>query len=218
MPAECPNCRQPIPQLRLFMTSAWGRFNCSRCGALLGIDVTRRLLAMIPWIVILMLLLSVARISSLGWAVAVPVLLAVCLANFFLFDRAVVHERTGFRCRQCGYDLQGQSEARCPECGSAFDAAELAAYKAGGTPATPVASRSRRVLVAVVLGAITLLLVLGILYSKAARRRVPVPQPAVTPVSTQPAGQPPPADTASTGGTAAPHIPPSGPAEGPETP
>lgn len=218
MPVECPNCREPIPRLRLFMTSAWGRFNCSRCGALLGIDVTRRLLAMIPWLVIVMLLLSVARISSLGWVVAVPVLLVVCLANFFLFDRAVVHERTGFRCRQCGYDLQGQSEARCPECGSPFDLAELAVFKAGGTPAPPRASLSRRVLIAVILVAITLLLVSGILYTKAARRRVRGSQPIMIPASAQPAERPAPAENGSTDDTALTDSPPSGPAEDSETP
>jgi hypothetical protein len=165
--------------MRLFLTSAWGRFNCRRCGALLGIDVKRRLLAMIPWLAILMLLMTVFRITSLGTAIAIPVLLIVCAANFFLFDRAVVHERTGFRCRQCGYDLQGQNEARCPECGSPFDLAELGAYKAGKEPAPPSASRSRTLLIAVIVGVITILLTLGILYTRSARRTPPQPTGAV---------------------------------------
>ncbi len=126
MGPECPNCREPIPRLRLFVTTAWGRWECKRCGALLGVDKRRRLLATIPWIAILVLLLGVVRITSYGMPVAVPVLVAFGLCNYFIFDRAVVHERTGLRCRDCGYDLQGQVEARCPECGRVLDAGQVA--------------------------------------------------------------------------------------------
>jgi hypothetical protein len=134
---------------------------------------------MVPWFVLLILLIGVFRITNLGAIVAIPVLLIVCAANFFLFDRAVVHERTGFRCRRCGYDLQGQCEARCPECGALFDLAELSAYKASKEPAPPPASRFRTLMIAVIVGLITILLLLGVLYTKSARRRPPQPTGAV---------------------------------------
>ena len=37
-------------------------------------------------------------------------------------------ERMGL-CRECGYDVRGQVEARCPECGTEFDARKLVAAK-----------------------------------------------------------------------------------------
>ena len=135
--AECPNCHCPVSRLRLFFTTMWGRWRCSGCGALLGIDVRRRLLAIIPWLAIVILLVGVFRITNLGYAIWLPTLIGSALVNFFLFDRPVVHERTGFRCRSCGYDLQGQMESRCPECGAEFAAADLAEFKAAEPRPTP---------------------------------------------------------------------------------
>lgn len=172
MPVECPNCRQPIPRIRLFLTAAWGRWRCSGCGALLGIDVRRRLLATIPWVGILFFLMFVARITSLGYAIAVPMLLAAGMLNYFLFDRAVVHERTGFRCRGCGYDLQGQVEPRCPECGSEFDLTELATHKAGGPKAPPATPWYRSALAVTLVMSIALILTIaGIIHLKVVRTR-----------------------------------------------
>ncbi len=56
---------------------------------------------------------------------------------FVLLDRAVVLERTGFRCRRCGYDLQGQERELCPKCGAAFSASDLADYKTGDVESRP---------------------------------------------------------------------------------
>ncbi|MFH1417761.1 MAG: hypothetical protein ABII12_05670 [Planctomycetota bacterium] len=186
---ECPNCHKPIPRLSLFVKAMWTRWRCAGCGALLGIDVRRRLLAVVPWIGILALLLFVVRITTLAYPLA---LLIVCIAgvlNFCLFDRVVVHERTGFRCRQCGYDLQGQTEGRCPECGAKFDMDGLSAHKAAGATALPKVSRLRSALVTVVVACLlTGLFVAGILFARAARvgaaRRPTTTSQAVRPRST----------------------------------
>jgi len=179
MPVECPNCRQPIPRVRLFFTTVWGRWRCSGCGSLLGIDVRRRLLAMIPWIGILIILVGVLRITSLDYAIALPTLLGAAIVNFFLFDRAVVHERTGYRCRQCGYDLQGQVEPRCPECGSEYDPSELEAFKAGGPKKASSVTWYRSWLVLTIVMSIALLLTLGGVLHLKARRTAAKTQPAV---------------------------------------
>ena len=191
MPPDCPNCRQTIPRIRLLFTTAWTRWRCSGCSSLLGVDVRRRLLAIIPcWIAILFVLIFEVRITRMGDAVVLSVLIGAGFLNFFLFDRAVVREGTGFRCRQCGYDLQGQVEARCPECGSAFDPAELAAYRANGLKTPPAARRSwirfAGVHAAIIL---TVLLIGSILYLKGARRRSASQRIAASQRASQTAGQ-----------------------------
>ena len=189
MPVECPNCREPIPRIRLFLTTAWGRWRCSRCGSLLGIDVRRRFLAMIPYFGILILLFWFGGGTARSLTVALPAVVVLGLVNFMLFDRAVVHERTGFRCQKCGYDLQGQVEARCPECGSDFESTELAAYKDAGPIRPPAVRWSRwRIAGVVFMIALTILLVLGLVYFRRART-VPVAAPAPAPVLPQTAPQ-----------------------------
>ena len=189
MPVECPNCREPIPRIRLFLTTAWGRWRCSRCGSLLGIDVRRRFLAMIPYFGILILLFAFGGVTAHSLAIGLPIIVGIGLINFMLLDRPVVHERTGFRCRKCGYDLQEQVEARCPECGSEFDSNKLAAHKAGGPGRPPTVSWSGwRIAGVVLLIALTILLVLGLVYLRRARTRA-VPLPAPVPVLKQAAPQ-----------------------------
>ena len=39
MLARCPNCQEPIPTYRLFITTAWGSWRCGRCDSLLGVNV-----------------------------------------------------------------------------------------------------------------------------------------------------------------------------------
>jgi hypothetical protein len=70
---------------------------------------------------------AIARFTTIPLSGDVPLVLLVVLATgipYFVFlERARVIERRGFRCQRCGYDLQGQIEPRCPECGIEFDAA-----------------------------------------------------------------------------------------------
>ncbi len=118
------------------------------------------------------MLIGFVQITSLGRAVAYPLLLVLGLANYFLFDRPVVHERTGFRCRQCGYDLSGQVVSRCPECGSPFEMDDLARHKmAGPEKRSKVPHAQRWVFTALLIVVGTSVLAAGILYYKTARTR-----------------------------------------------
>ncbi|MCP4591432.1 MAG: hypothetical protein GY842_11855 [bacterium] len=183
MPAECPNCRKPVARTRLLLTSAWGRWHCPGCDALLGINVGMRLLGGIPWVIILFVLLKVFHVTSYGMFIAVPILMCAAALNFFLFDRAVVHERTGFRCRTCGYDLQGQKDPRCPECGAEFDMAELDIHR--NQPEPRLNARAlvwRRWAIAILIGLSTLALIGGILFLKASSTGAAAPPPANPPV------------------------------------
>jgi hypothetical protein len=127
MPIECPNCREPIPWSRVFFTTAWGSWTCNGCGSLLGVNVRRRLLGVAVLIIILLSVTSVVRVP-LSWDLPIVLLifLAVWVPYFLLFERARVLERRGFRCHRCGYDLQGQVDPRCPECGLEFSTADTA--------------------------------------------------------------------------------------------
>ncbi len=127
MPIECPNFREPIPWSRVCFTTAWGSWTCHGCGSLLGVNVRRRLLGAAVLVVAMLSVTSALRLP-LGWNVPIMLLiiLAVWVPYFLLFERARVLERRGFRCHRCGYDLQGQVEPRCPECGLEFSTADPA--------------------------------------------------------------------------------------------
>ena len=126
MASECPNCRASIPWTRTFFTTAWGRWRCRGCGALLGVNVRRRFLAVGLWLAIFLLMMGLKVPFILNPPAALALMLVVFVPFFLFFERPVVHERAGFRCRQCGYDLQGQVDPRCPECGREFDSVEIA--------------------------------------------------------------------------------------------
>ena len=161
MPPECPNCRHPVPRLRLFLTTAWGRFPCKGCGSLLGVDVGRRMLMVMPCLLMPVLGVVLPRFGVSGTVISsllVPAVLVGFAALLFFFDRAVVHELRGSRCQGCGYDLQGQVEARCPECGLAFDPA-LARQQS--THASAPTSR-RKAVVTFVFLVLSALLLLGV--------------------------------------------------------
>ena len=153
MPAECPQCRRRIPWTRTFFTTAWGRWRCEGCGSLLGINVARRLALALGGAALIVLV--VERLGSLGfgYVVALPTVIAAFGLLLYFLDSAVVHERVGFRCRSCGYDLQGQKEPRCPECGAAFEPPETGFETSPDPHREPVSSsavRSRRATVIMV--------------------------------------------------------------------
>jgi len=127
--SECPVCRRPISRLRTFTRTAWSRWRCEGCGSLLGVSLKWRLLATIPWIALIVLMLLVLDIMSLGMVIGLPALIVVGMANYMLLDRIIVVERCGFRCRECGYDLRGQVQPACPECGRQFDEEEIERMK-----------------------------------------------------------------------------------------
>ena len=120
-------------------------------------------MATIPWIAILIILLLVLNIMSWGLWFALPILVAAGLANYMLFERIVVHERCGFRCRSCGYDLQGQIEPYCPECGRALDEDEIERLRRtspGQEPKAAGISRTSR-WAAIIIMALLLLAMVG---------------------------------------------------------
>ncbi|MCZ6817039.1 MAG: hypothetical protein O7F76_10160 [Planctomycetota bacterium] len=120
------------------------------------------------------------HIQSYGPFVAAPLLAVADMINSFAFERIVIIERRGFGCRRCGYDLQGQTEPRCPECGTQFDPDERARIQARIGSAQP--PRRRLAWIVVLINA-ALLLATGMLVyrtSQAARKRIPTTAPAAT--------------------------------------
>jgi len=190
--AECPVCRQPLRWTYLLRTW-WSRWPCDRCGSLLGIDRKRRLLSILP-IVLLALPVSMYLTRS-GWPdfIALPVILILWLPWFLLLERVAVLERLGFRCRQCGYDLRGQTVPRCPECGQEFDAVERAYLETGVFPSGPVRRRSRAwFAIPLLLFAVTLTgLAVGITHYRAVQARIAGRQALAAQQAAQAAGQAP---------------------------
>ncbi len=133
MPADCPVCRERVPWNRTFFTSAWGSWRCSGCESLLAIDVRRRLLAIALAVAVLFAVTRVVRVPpSLDLPFVLFVMFGVMTPYFLFLERIRVLERRGFRCRECGYDLQGQLDPRCPECGLEFSEAETPRIERAG--------------------------------------------------------------------------------------
>ncbi|HNQ22088.1 MAG TPA: hypothetical protein PKK06_03240 [Phycisphaerae bacterium] len=115
---ECPVCRQPISHVKLFCTSAFGRFRCRTCGSLLGVNVPWRFMVVLVPAAGLALLFRLVEgnAAAAGWGWVVGGLVGL-LGLILFFDRAKAYERCAVRCPKCGYDLRGQVVDRCPECG-----------------------------------------------------------------------------------------------------
>jgi hypothetical protein len=162
---------------RSIRTTAWGRFSCKLCGSILGIDVKRRLLAIIPLLACAAFLLFAARLQRFG----IYGLLAGYFASFFfifyLFEDIILIERRAFCCRKCGYELEGLTVPRCPECGTGFDPAERRRILERIGKPIPRA-RYRWVLVLLVLLLLGTLIANILTYrrAKGTRRQTPVPQ------------------------------------------
>lgn len=193
MYCHCPVCRRPILALRVLFLPLWKRWDCPDCGSLLGVDRNRRFLGMIPWLVVIVVLVAVVKITRYGMLVAIPTL-ALTAVVLIPFCRPIVLARGGFRCRGCGYDLKGQAEPKCPECGEAVAADDLDRFRrlVRGDAEAAVARRDvarpvrrwHQVLIIAVILLVTATLAVGIIVHQ--RRSAPGPIP-VAPVSPAPA-------------------------------
>ena len=121
---ECPNCREPVSFWRSIRTTAWGRYPCKLCGSILGVSFPHRMMALLPWVGLLGVFFGLLKWHTMGMHVYLPVMVGTLLLCFYFFEKVVLIERRAFTCKQCGYDLHGLTESRCPECGTKFDPAE----------------------------------------------------------------------------------------------
>jgi len=184
MALECPVCRQRVSFFRAFRTTAWGRFPCTACRSILGINVKRRFMSLIPFLPVMYILIRVIRVQDYGSDyVLVPVMILVFLLLLRFCERIVVIDERAFNCRECGYDLQGLTEPRCPECGKLFDPMEKERILARANLPAPRA-RGRWILVVLILVFIATLAA-GI-YVANRRRAAPstAPPPPTSPAST----------------------------------
>ena len=124
MALECPNCRFPVSFWRTIRRTAWARFQCAVCGSVLAINAKRRFLAIIACVGCFAFFAFVAQLQRYGMAVLLGAYLLSLWPVFYLLDRVVLIERRSFRCRRCGYQLEGLTVPRCPECGATFDPSE----------------------------------------------------------------------------------------------
>jgi hypothetical protein len=124
MSRECPNCREPVSFIRAFRTTAWGTFRCKACGSVLGISFPWRMVAAGVFIGVFMVLLLVVRVQAYGTPVTVAAAVLTFAFIFYVLEKVVLVDRRAFTCKECGYDLRGLPEHRCPECGTGFDPTE----------------------------------------------------------------------------------------------
>ena len=117
------------------------------------------MLSLIPWFVIAFFLVWVIHVERYGPYVMGAVFILTFLMVLYLFERVVLIERRVFSCRQCGYDLQGLVDPRCPECGTPFDPTEKARIHA--RIGAPVPKLKRRWLVVILIVILAILLFAG---------------------------------------------------------
>lgn len=178
MPPQCPNCRRRVSFLRTFSTSALGSFPCPGCGSVLTISFARRIMAAVVWLVLVIGGNELLRVDRWGRLIGYTLMAASLVGILYLFEKIVVIDRRAFTCRECGYDLQGLPEPRCPECGTPFDDSEIARIRA--RIGLPITKPRRRwpVVIAVVL------LALSVAAGFIAWQNAAAPRPTSTPATT----------------------------------
>lgn len=150
MSLQCPNCRERVSFYRAFATPAWGSFSCKSCGSSLAISFGRRILAAAVWVALVIFAGEVLGLFRWGRLFTYSALGVSLVAILRLFEKIILVDRRAFTCRQCGYNLKGLPEARCPECGTPFDGSEIEKIRARiGLPKSK--PRNRRIAALVVI-------------------------------------------------------------------
>ncbi len=188
MVSECPVCRHRINCVRFMLSRK--AFSCSHCRSLLSNDKNRRYFALVPLMVATVFgSLYLTRSGLAGDWVPIPLAMAVWFPLIIMLDRAIVLERCGFWCIKCGYDLRGQVNPQCPECGREFNSSETAQMELPDPTAVSqrqVRKRNylRLILFIVLMAALIASLIISFrVYSKAKSLRT-----APVPVQVSPAG------------------------------
>ncbi len=76
------------------------------------------------WAGLLLLAVESLGLFTYGRLFAYAYMGVSLLVLFHFLDKVVLLERRAFTCKECGYDLHGLPEPRCPECGTTFDPEE----------------------------------------------------------------------------------------------
>lgn len=122
---NCPVCQHKINGIFFMFRPVFMNWTCKGCGSVLTINKARRFTALIPGIILELFIFFICVRLSLNIFITVFVAVFACMAVLLYYDSALILERKGFWCRSCGYDLRGQSEAICPECGTGFTESDI---------------------------------------------------------------------------------------------
>lgn len=130
MSFKCPVCHQDFPFMRQFLTPTWGSFQCTACDSQLGVNAYRRFFVVPIWIGLYYFATRYIRLpASYDIVTVLGTFMVMYILYFAWFEKPRIIQRCGFRCKDCGYDLQGQKDPRCPECGRVFDETETSQMK-----------------------------------------------------------------------------------------
>ncbi len=182
MARNCPNCREPVSWWRAFRTPAWGRFTCDICSSILGISLGRRITIVCFWVAIYIGAMAYFGLHRYGPLVQYGSMVASMAVVFYFLDSIILLERRMFTCRECGYDLHGLTDTRCPECGATFDPDEelrIDIISKTRPPSPPHRSAAILLLVLLVTGVVS-----GLVAWWQAARTPTRPPPASPPITT----------------------------------
>ena len=132
MSRNYPYLRRVIPELALFPTDKHRKVAMRNALSLLGLGSSR----LWGWFVLFLMAVGILivfaptvesfhPIAARFW----PALVVPLMFSWLWFCRSVIRRRLRVQlsakgvliCIECGYDLRGQNEPRCPECGTPFD-------------------------------------------------------------------------------------------------